>query len=195
MRKGVLKGLSVIALLAVAGILVFLIFSLREIRQENRQLRNSKLRLDNQLEKLDKERSYKQEYYYRLIHDDEFADRIIREKLGYVGSGELVFRFEDSESPKVLEKREDNSLTENEGEIKKSPVEKSETEKKPKETESLEFASPNPPKSEDFVLPKKIESVGNETTQPEKKLSRSSAKKKKLSPEAERAVRISERFK
>jgi len=36
----------------------------------------------------------KEEMLYRLRHDQEFIERVIRQRLGYAKPGELVFRFE-----------------------------------------------------------------------------------------------------
>lgn len=63
---------------------------------ENEKLLKSETELVRQIDALSKERQYKEEYFYRLMHDKSFKERIIREKLGYVGKRELVFRFDDS---------------------------------------------------------------------------------------------------
>ncbi len=64
--------------------------------EENEERKLDESRLIYRRESLKKEKEYKSEYYHRLIHDDEFAERVIREKLGYVGENEIVFRFKDS---------------------------------------------------------------------------------------------------
>jgi len=65
---------------------------------ENEKLLNSETALAMQIEALAKERQFKEEYYYRLLHDRRFKERLIREKLGYVGPKELVFRFDDAQT-------------------------------------------------------------------------------------------------
>ena len=66
------------------------------VREENIERRLDESRLRYNVTKLSDEKAYKEEYYYRLVHDDAFAERVIREKLGFVGKNELVFRFKDS---------------------------------------------------------------------------------------------------
>lgn len=66
------------------------------VREENIERRLDESRLRYNVAKLSDEKAYKEEYYYRLVHDDAFAERVIREKLGFVGKNELVFRFKDS---------------------------------------------------------------------------------------------------
>lgn len=66
------------------------------VREENIERRLDESRLRYNVAKLSDEKAYKEEYYYRLVHDDAFAERVIREKLGFVGKNEIVFRFKDS---------------------------------------------------------------------------------------------------
>ena len=45
---------------------------------------------------------YKRSYHDRLANDEEFAARVIRETLGYVGEREVVFKFDEKYfSPKT----------------------------------------------------------------------------------------------
>jgi len=87
------------ALLAFAtiGMAAFLYISWCGMREETEQIRMSRRLLDDQIELLDKEKEFKNEYYYRLLHDEKFAGRVIREKLGFAEADEVVFRFDDSE--------------------------------------------------------------------------------------------------
>ncbi len=66
------------------------------VREENIERRLDESRLVYQLGRLSEEKAYKEEYYHRLLHDEAFAERVIREKLGFVGKNEVVFRFKDS---------------------------------------------------------------------------------------------------
>ena len=69
----------------------------RGMMQENAELRASLDSLRGKAGELRKEWEFKNEYYNRLVSDDEFAERVIREKLGYAYPGDIVFRFKDSE--------------------------------------------------------------------------------------------------
>lgn len=69
----------------------------RGVSEENNELRSSCAALRAQVDKLQKEWEFKNEYYNRLLSDSEFSERIIREKLGYAYPNDIVFRFKDSE--------------------------------------------------------------------------------------------------
>lgn len=68
----------------------------RNMREENTELELGKMRLDDQKKSLLSEKEYKQEYYRRLIFDEAFAARVIREKMGFAEPDEIIFRFEDT---------------------------------------------------------------------------------------------------
>lgn len=89
---------AVILLLLTATVLMASLFYLKwiAVREENIERRLDESRLVYRIDALEREKAYKQEYYYRLLHDDAFAERVIREKLGFVGRDEIVFRFKDS---------------------------------------------------------------------------------------------------
>ena len=48
-----------------------------------------------QLASMRKEREAKEAYLRAFLNDPDFVERIIRDRLGYVGPGEIVFRFEN----------------------------------------------------------------------------------------------------
>ena len=89
-------------LMLIAGIGFVLWRGVSDARAINDELRLDEQKLLYRLKSLAEEKAYKQEYYFRLIHDDNFADRVIRQKLGFIGQGELVFKFDDS-SPVSIE--------------------------------------------------------------------------------------------
>ncbi len=63
---------------------------------ENDRLAETEKALQAQIDALSNDKAQKEEYYFRLLHDDKFRERIIREKLGYAAPKEIVFRFDDS---------------------------------------------------------------------------------------------------
>ncbi len=89
---------AIIFLLLAATVLMASLFYLKwiAVREENIERKLDESRLVYRIDNLEREKAYKQEYYYRLLHDDAFAERVIREKLGFVGRDEIVFRFKDS---------------------------------------------------------------------------------------------------
>ena len=82
------------ALLAFAAAAAYI--GWRNMREENTELELGRMRLEEQKAALEAEKAYKQEYFSRLLYDEEFAARIIREKLGFADPDEIIFRFEDS---------------------------------------------------------------------------------------------------
>ena len=87
-----------VATLALSGAVVagLLYMSWRDMREENRQTDRVRSLLEDRISMLERDKKYKIEYYQRLVHDDEFAERVVREKLGFSSPGEIVFRFNDS---------------------------------------------------------------------------------------------------
>lgn len=86
--------LMLAALLAFAAAAAYI--GWRNMREENTELELGRMRLEEQKAALEAEKAYKQEYFSRLVYDEEFAARIIREKLGFADPDEIIFRFEDS---------------------------------------------------------------------------------------------------
>lgn len=78
-------------------IIVSVIFSIKiyESLQEKNQLELAVEDMSSSIDKLKREKSYHEEYYNRLMKDEVFAERIIRETLGYSSGNEIVFRFDD----------------------------------------------------------------------------------------------------
>lgn len=97
MRVRTFKKLLVFAVLcAFVLCAVFMGVSLNGIRQENEEMAVNDAELQAEVERLEREKAYKEEYYFRMIHDEKFAARVIRERMGYSSPKEIVFRFEDS---------------------------------------------------------------------------------------------------
>lgn len=86
-----------LALLLASGAMGFLLYvTWSHVREENAERRRDESKLLFQLNKLKEEKEYNTQYYQRLVHDEEFAERVIRERLGYASKDEIVFRFKDS---------------------------------------------------------------------------------------------------
>ncbi len=98
---GIYKVAVATALAATAATAVFIFAKWRGLREENEEIARDESKLSYRIKSLEDELAYKREYYTRLLHDDKFTERVIREKLGFVGPNELVFRFEDSGFVKV----------------------------------------------------------------------------------------------
>ncbi|MBE6413649.1 MAG: septum formation initiator family protein [Verrucomicrobiaceae bacterium] len=74
--------------------------------EENQQLLEHRKQLQAQVDALQKDWENKNEYYNRLLSDPEFAERVIREKLGYAYPNDIVFRFKDSDPVDIADDSE-----------------------------------------------------------------------------------------
>ena len=86
-----------ILLLASAVAALWFYFRWTGAMQENARLSQVRQELEKRAEELGRECDYKNRYYNKLVSDDEFASRVIREKLGYAYPDDIVFRFKDSQ--------------------------------------------------------------------------------------------------
>ena len=87
--------LSTLAAAAFAGACFYSQWS--AMREENEELAAALKSLYSRLENLRDDCDKKNEYYNRLVSDADFAERVIRERLGYAYPEDIVFRFKDSE--------------------------------------------------------------------------------------------------
>lgn len=87
--------LSTLAAAAFAGVCFYSQWS--AMREENEELAAALKSLYSRLENLRDDCDKKNEYYNRLVSDADFAERVIRERLGYAYPEDIVFRFKDSE--------------------------------------------------------------------------------------------------
>ncbi len=94
--NGIYKSIAFAMLILGVATAVWLYATWKHAQEENEERLLDESRLIYTSNALKKEKNYKNEYYYRLVHDDEFAERVIREKLGYAGKNEIIFRFKDS---------------------------------------------------------------------------------------------------
>jgi cell division protein DivIC len=78
-------------------VLLIIFFSSLVIRTYNElknfQMRESRLEL--RLLEAESEFKRKEAYFKRLLEDDEFLERVARQRLGYARPDELLFRFND----------------------------------------------------------------------------------------------------
>ncbi len=94
--RGIYRLIMLIMSIAIVAFAAIAYVNWLAMREENAEREMVRKKLSDHLENLKAEREYKTQYFYRLLHDEKFAERIIREKLGFVGKDEIVFRFDDS---------------------------------------------------------------------------------------------------
>lgn len=72
---------------------LFLVWSQTRREYANFELRRAEAEV--RLATLRKEREAKEEYLRAFLSEPEFVERVIRERMGYIAPGEIVFRFEN----------------------------------------------------------------------------------------------------
>lgn len=86
-----------VVLLMVLGVFLalFVFFGglLLQTYREYKNFRARELRIETKLAQARKEFSRKEAYLTRLMEDQEFLERVVRERLGYARPDELLFRF------------------------------------------------------------------------------------------------------
>ena len=81
----------------VVLLLLILFFSGLVIRTYN-ELKNFQIRearLEQRLLEAENQFKRKEAYFKRLLEDEEFLERVARQRLGYARPNELLFRFND----------------------------------------------------------------------------------------------------
>lgn len=82
-----------IVLLSVTSTGLFMVWS--QSKREFEAFEEKRLRFEARLDELRKERESREAYLRAFLSDPDFVERVIRERMGYVGPGEIVFRFEN----------------------------------------------------------------------------------------------------
>ena len=101
--KGLLLKVAGVVLLCLSGFLALYFGALMYDAYCQRESLGEKTEaLNRRIEAYVADNDYKRAYHERLANDEEFAARVIRETLGYVGEREIVFKFDESQfSPKT----------------------------------------------------------------------------------------------
>ena len=190
MSIGKIYNLIVLALLGASGAMSILLYTTwSHVREKNAEHHQDELRLLRRLNKLKADKEYNTEYYNRLIHDENFAEHVIREGLGVVGKDEIVFRFKDStplnlESPMTPPSAHntDTKSTPQKDAKPQQPQKPKEVALPPSEHQQKSFLrklfskDENPPKPEKEIIPQiKIDLSENQKSeninQPKEKIS------------------------
>jgi len=84
---------ALLIILSVVTTALFLVWS--QTRREYAAFEARRVEAEAQLAALRAERQHKEDYLRTFLSEPEFAERVIRERMGYVAPGEVVFRFEN----------------------------------------------------------------------------------------------------
>ncbi len=111
LHSQIMKKIALTLLLSVLLIssLALLVIVGNELYKTRNHLAYIETRLDDNqqhLDRLKKDVSAKEEYLEKLLTDDIFLERVVRERLGYVNPEEQIFRFPKDENKPSDTKKE-----------------------------------------------------------------------------------------
>lgn len=87
--------LLVLLIVALSGVTTGLVLVWTQTKREFVAFEERRMDMETQLAELKKEREAKEAYLRAFINEPEFVERVIRDRMGYVGPGEIVFRFQN----------------------------------------------------------------------------------------------------
>ena len=87
--------LLILLIVILSGVTTGLILVWSQTRRELVAFEDKRVQTEEHLTRLRKEREIKEAYLRAFLNDPEFVERVIRDRMGYVAPGEIVFRFED----------------------------------------------------------------------------------------------------
>lgn len=87
--------LLVLLIVALSGVTTGLVLVWTQTKREFVAFEERRLDMESQLAELRQEREAKEAYLRAFINEPEFVERVIRDRMGYVGPGEIVFRFQN----------------------------------------------------------------------------------------------------
>ncbi len=86
--------LLVLLIVVLSGVSTGLVLVWNQTRRELVAFEQKRADTELRLAELRKEREAKEAYLRDFLNDPDFVERVVRERLGYVGPGEILFRFE-----------------------------------------------------------------------------------------------------
>ncbi|MEX0332252.1 MAG: septum formation initiator family protein [Puniceicoccaceae bacterium] len=79
----------------LSGVSTGLVLVFTQTKRELVTYEESHIQAKAELASIKKEREAKEAYLRAFLNEPEFVERVIRDRLGYVEPGEIVFRFEN----------------------------------------------------------------------------------------------------
>lgn len=87
--------LLILLIVILSGVTTGLVLVWNQTQREYTTFKDRKVEAELRLATLRSEREAKEAYLRAFLNEPEFVERVIRDRLGYVGPGEIVFRFEN----------------------------------------------------------------------------------------------------
>lgn len=91
------KFLFFVMLGVTIGLVTFFGMIFTQTLRENQAFRERESALRKDLDQARMDFAYREEYLNKLLSDPEFYEKVVREKLGYVESDEILFRFDHND--------------------------------------------------------------------------------------------------
>ena len=87
--------LLVLLIVALSGVTTGLVLVWTQTRREYIAFEERRIEMESRLTELKREREAKEAYLRAFINEPAFVERVIRDRMGYVEPGEIVFRFQN----------------------------------------------------------------------------------------------------
>ena len=87
--------LLILLIVVLSGVTTGLVLVWSQTKREQATFEETRAAAAGKLVSLRTEREAKEAYLRAFLSDPEFVERVVRERMGYVGPGEIVFRFEN----------------------------------------------------------------------------------------------------
>jgi cell division protein FtsB len=87
--------LLILLIVALSGVTTGLVLVWTQTRREYVAFEEKRQGMETHLVELKKERESKEAYLRAFINEPDFVERVIRDRMGYVEPGEVVFRFQN----------------------------------------------------------------------------------------------------
>lgn len=87
--------LLVLLIVVLSAVTTGLVLVYMQTRREFVAFEERRQEMELRLAELKAEREAKEKYLRAFISEPEFVERVIRERMGYVEPGEIVFRFQN----------------------------------------------------------------------------------------------------
>ena len=87
--------LLILLIVVLSGVTTGLVLVWSQTRREYVAFEQRLEETSAHLASLRAEREAKEAYLRAFLNDPEFVERVVRERLGYVGPGEIIFRFDN----------------------------------------------------------------------------------------------------
>lgn len=87
--------LLILLVVILSGVTTGLVLVWTQTRREYVAFEDRRTQTENYLVELRDEREAKESYLRAFLNEPEFVERVIRDRMGYLGPGEIVFRFEN----------------------------------------------------------------------------------------------------